>query len=399
MNNLLLPIKPHPSKKISDEIKNKKDYINLTIGMPDYGPPKKILEWLDQHVKEAINKGYADFNKYADSRGVIELRQAISIRYDIKYNVQINHNQQIIVTNGAAEAIWLTIFTCTNIGDEVIIPDPCYMLYEPIISSLGRKVVRIKTLEETKFDVNLKLLEKCISHKTKLIIINSPSNPTGTIYTEQNLYDICDLANRKNIYVMHDEVFDDIIFDGIHYPIIAFQKKYKNLIMVNSFSKRYGMTGWRLGWLLGSDEFIEQALKAHTFMTLATNALIQNVVAHAVNNQEIEEIVKKNKDNIQKKSSLFCSLLNKIKGIELNFKPAGAMYVFPKINLLYKLLPKKYQFNSISESVGKFILDEAKVATIPGSAFGPSGDNYLRISIAGDEDDLEEAILRIKRLF
>ena len=367
--------------------------------MPDYGPPKKILVWLKEMIEDGMRKYCADFNKYADSRGLLELRQAISIRYNRKYNIQTDPEQEIIITNGAAEAIWITIFTCTSIGEEVIIADPCYMLYEPIIISLGRKPVRIKTSENTKFIINLKSLETNISYKTKLIIINSPSNPTGAVYTKQELYEICELAQKKNIFVMHDEVFDDIIFNDTHFPIVGLSKKHKNLILVNSFSKRYGITGWRLGWLLGPSGFIEQALKAHTFMTLATNRLIQSVIARAVNDDEIEEVVKKNKETIFKRSKLFCSLLTETRGIQLDFEPLGAMYVFPKITLLYQILPKEYKSHSISESVAKFILDKAKVATVAGSAFGPSGDNYLRFSVANNQTDLCGAISRIKELF
>ncbi|WP_375358409.1 pyridoxal phosphate-dependent aminotransferase [Candidatus Tisiphia endosymbiont of Neophilaenus lineatus] len=385
-------IHPHPSKDISDKIGGKESYINMTVGNPNFNLPEKLLNSL----KATIESNDSTLNKYADSRGFYPLRTAIAERYKIKYNIKLQPNNQILVTNGCAEAIWLTIFTATNIGDEVIIPDPCYMLYEPIIISLGRLPVRSVTSHLNRFELDVDDILKCITPKTKLIIINTPCNPTGTVYTLETLKKLYQIIVEKDIYLMQDEVFDDFIFTGQpHIPIIKFCDNMNNLIVVNSFSKRLGITGWRVGWLVASEKFTAQALKAHTYNCLAVNTLIQKALVEVMNDQEVINTTKSNVSLLEKKLTRFFSSLQEIDGFELDKAPNSGMYLFPNISTLYKKIPNSYQNNSVSESVANFILDKTRVAVVPGTAFGKAGENHIRISITGSEANLLEAIERL----
>lgn len=392
MNKLLNIIHPHPSKDISDKIGGKENYINMTVGNPNFNLPEKLLNSL----KATIESNDSTLNKYADSRGFYPLRTAIAERYKIKYNIKLQANNQILVTNGCAEAIWLTIFTATNIGDEVIIPDPCYMLYEPIVISLGRLPVRSVTSYLNRFELDIDDILKCITPKSKLIIINTPCNPTGTVYTLETLKKLYQIIVEKDIYLMQDEVFDDFIFTGqSHIPIIKFCNNMHNLIVVNSFSKRLGITGWRVGWLVASEKFTAQALKAHTYNCLAVNTLIQTALAEVMNDQEVINTTKSNVSLLEKKLTRFFSSLQEIDGLELDKAPNSGMYLFPNISTLYKKIPNSYQNNSVSESVANFILDKTRVAVVPGTAFGKAGENHIRISITGSEESLLEAIERL----
>jgi len=391
MNELLCTIPPHPSKKISDAIQGKDGYINMTIGSPHFDPPKKILDSL----KIIIQGNDKTYNKYAHSRGCYLLRSAIAERYEYKYNIKLNPDNQVLITNGCAEAIWLTIFTATNIGDEVIIPDPCYVLYEPIIVSLGRYPIRFPTSHLNGFQLDIESILKCITSKTKLIIINSPCNPTGTVYTVETLRKLCKIVIKKNIYLMQDEVFDDFIFNKqSHTTILKTCKNLKNLIVVNSFSKRLGITGWRLGWLVASEEFTTQAVKAHTFHCLAVNTLIQTAVAMVMNDQEVIDEIQNNGLLLEKNMTNFFSLIQKIDGFDFHKIPDAGMYLFPNISNLYQNIPDNYKIGTKSEAVANFILEKSHIAVVPGSAFGKNGENHIRISIAGSEKDLLEAIKR-----
>lgn len=399
MNELLTIIKPHPSKKISDEIRGKQGYINLTVGMPHFGPSKTILKKLKQLAEESLQLTCANFNKYADSRGLCDLRNAVAERYTCKYDFKPNPDYEILITNGCAEAIWLTIFTTTNIGDEVIIPDPCYMLYEPIIITLGRFPVRIKSDYQNNFALDINNILDAITPKTRLIIINSPANPTGMMYSVDILKALCSIAYEKNIYIMHDEVFDDFVFQNYHIPIVTVSKELNNLIMVNSFSKRLGITGWRLGWLMASKKIIDEALKAHTFNNLAINALSQEVIASTMNNVEVINEILINTKKLQNNLNSFYANLKTVEGFECDVVPQGGMYLFPNISKIYNKIPIEFKTSSISESVAKFILHKCKIAVVPGIAFGRNGEGHIRISVAAEEQELLEAIGRLKCLF
>lgn len=400
MNELLTLIKPHPSKKISDSIRGKDGYIDMTVGMPHFGPSKKILGILKKIAHESLQETCSEINKYADSKGLYCLREEIAKRYLQKYAINLNPNEEIIITNGCAEAIWLTIFTATSIGDEIIIPDPCYMLYEPIIISLGRHPVRVETSVVDNFILHPSSVLKKITAKTKLIIINSPANPTGTVYPEDVLKELCEIAEKKNIYLMHDEVFDDFIFGEVtHTPIIQFSHISANLIMVNSFSKRFGITGWRLGWLIATKKFMSQVLKAHTFNCLAVNRMAQKVIAHAVNDKEVIDDVKLNTSNMLCNLKKFATELERIEGFIFKNLPDGGMYLFPEVSGLFKRISRSFKDESISESVSKFVLEKCQIAFVPGVAFGNVGGAHVRISIAGEEQLLFEAIDRLRRFF
>ena len=216
MNRNLLAIPPHPSKKISDQVKDDPSIVNLTVGEPEYGPPRA---WNKEIVRLLQESDAATIHRYASSRGVADLRDAIAKRYAEWYRLSLDADSQVLVTNGAAEALWLSIFALTNEGDEIIIPDPSYMLYEPIATSLNRKPIRVPTYPDEDFLPNLKRIEESITLRTRLLILNSPANPTGVVYPKTLLRSIVELAKSRQLYVVHDEVFDRCTYVGKHVPI------------------------------------------------------------------------------------------------------------------------------------------------------------------------------------
>lgn len=396
MNSNLLSIRPHPSKQISDAIAHDPEAINLTVGEPSYGPPDLFLDTV-AYLSGKSKDDSSFYNRYAHSRGVSALREAISRRYKKMYDLDLDSNSQVIITHGAAEAIWLSVFAVTNPGDEVIIPDPCYMLYEPIVLSLGRCPVRVRTSVEKGFLLNVDQIEQAITTRTRLILLNSPENPTGAVYHSDGLRAISDCAGRRGLYIMHDEVFDDIVFTGSHVPLCVFDPKTANTIMVNSFSKRFGMTGWRLGWLVAAPDVVALATKAHSFISLATGTLIQEAAAIILNDPEIEKGIRANTRKLFHRSRRFLNSLLAISGFKCSAAPLGGFYVFPEITDIYKeVVQATAGSGSMSEKVAQYLLDTCKVAVVPGTGFGPGGEGYVRISFAASDDKLEVALERFR---
>ncbi len=246
MNEDLLALRPHPSKAISDAALGIPGLINLSIGEASFGAPRKILDALLDAVSTE-RQDARSFDRYANSRGTPALREAIALRYQRLYGLRVDPATEVLVTHGAAEAIWLAVFTLTNTGDDVLIPDPCYVLYDGIPLSLGRRPVPIRTTAESGFRIQPEQLRQAITPSSRFLILNSPANPTGTMYDESQLEAILAVAAERGLTVLQDEVFDRIVFRGSHTPMGRFDPLLRSTIMVNSLSKLFGMTGWRLG--------------------------------------------------------------------------------------------------------------------------------------------------------
>jgi aspartate/methionine/tyrosine aminotransferase len=254
--------------------------------------------------------------------------------------------------------------------------------------------VRVPLRPEDGFVLRPADLESALTERSRLLLINSPSNPTGTVFDEEVLGEIAEFAEAAGLYVMHDEVFDEIIFEGRHLPLLKLAGPRKRVVMVNSISKRFGMTGWRLGWLVASGDVVSQATKAHTFMSLATGTLIQEAVAPAMNDPSVQQEVSAHVDVLRDRSHKFARALSAVSGFDCA-APAGGFYLFPKVRKFYDdFVPTQLKHGSVSEAVAGFFLSECKVAVVPGSAFGPGGDECLRISMVGPETSFFEAVRR-----
>lgn len=396
MNRDLLACRPHPSKQISDAIAADPQALNLTVGEPGYGPPARFLDRVAELTRERGEDPAPAYNRYAHSRGLPKLRAAIAGYYRRRYGLEVDPEAELLVTNGGAEALWLTVFTLTNPGDEVVIPDPCYMLFEPIALSLGRHPVRIRTRAENAFRLDPRDLEAQLTPRTRLVMLNSPENPTGTVYDRATLERILELARERGFHVMHDEVFDSIIFRGEHVPARLLDAKNERVVMVNSFSKRFGMTGWRLGWLLAPPDVVAEAAKAHTFQSLATGTLVQEAAAEALADPESDAEVRGHCEALQAKGARFLQSLETIEGFALPVgPPAGGFYAFVDVTGFGRRIGAT---NGVSDAVVRYLLQHAKVGVVPGNGFGAGGEGYIRISYAAPEAQLEQALERLRRI-
>jgi len=393
VNRDLLSLRPHASKAISDAALLNPGLVNLSIGEASFGAPRKVLDALAGALKSDGRP--PPFNHYAHSRGTPGLRQAIARRYRRLYGVDVDPETEVLVTHGAAEAIWLAVFTLTNAGDEVLLPDPCYVLYDGVVGSLGRKAVRLPTSARSGFQITPQQLRAAITPTTRLLILNSPANPTGAFYDRDELAALLAVAAEAGITVLHDEVFDRVVFDGAHTPLASLDPGLGSTIMVNSLSKLYGMTGWRLGWMVARRETVEQALKAHTYMSLAVATIIQDAVTGALNDTDVDAEVERNVAELKQRMLRVKGELERIDGIEFPAgAPRGGFYLFPRVEGLARRLG--LQRDSASEAVVEFLTQRCGVAVVPGNVYGPCGEGHIRLVVAAPDSLLNQALGRIQ---
>ena len=363
-----------------------KDVINLSIGEPDFDTP----EFIKDAAKQAIDD---NFTHYTAVPGIIELRQAICKKLKRDNNVDYTP-EQIVVTTGAKQALVNTLLSIVNPGDEVIIPVPFWVSYSEMVKIAEGTAVYVNAGIDHDFKITAQQLKEAITPATKLIMLNSPCNPTGSVYTKDEMKALAEvIAEYPNIYVLSDEIYEHIIFEGKHESFAQFESIKDRVIIVNGVSKGFAMTGWRLGFLAAPLHIAKACNKMQGQFTSATCSIAQKAALAAFNanpeeTTELTEMLKK----FHSRRDLLLSLLNDIPGVKTNV-PNGAFYLFPDVTYYYG---KKHGDQVISDGndLCLYLLDKTFVALVPGSAFGD--ENCIRLSYATSEDNLKEAMRRIK---
>jgi aminotransferase len=348
------------------------DMISLTIGQPDFQTPQHIKE----AAKEAIDEG---FTNYTHNAGFPALREAatryLKNKYDLKYNLN-----EVIITNGASQAIDSALRTILSPGDEVVLPGPVYPGYEPIITLCNANPIYADT-RNTNFKLTKEVLEESITSRTKCIILPYPSNPTGMSFTEDELREIANLIRDKNIFVLADEIYSELTFDRPHTSIAKLLRK--QTIVINGLSKSHSMTGWRVGILCAPEEILQHILKVHQYNVSCASSISQKA-AYAALTKGVDDGVEMKKTYKQRRDYAYGRLE------KMGFKvvnPDGAFYFFIKI-------PESIKKDSLSFSLE--LAQSYKVGVVPGSAFSPLGEGYIRISYACSNELLEEGLNRIE---
>lgn len=365
-----------------------KKVISFAAGEPDFDTPENIK-------KEAVSAIKNGFTKYTASSGIIELKEAIIEKLK-KDNYVEYKTSEIIISNGAKQCLFNAILTLCNPGDEVLLPTPCWVSYTEQIKFAQAVPIFIKTNQEEDFKLLAAQVEEKISPRTKLLILNSPNNPTGAVYEPEELKKIAQLLLKYNIYCLCDEIYEKLIYDNAkHLTIASLSKEVKEkIIIINGVSKSYAMTGWRIGYAAGPEEIISGMSKIQGHSTSNPNSIAQKASVEALlGRQETIEAMRKAFDERRK---YMIERLNKIEGVSC-FAPSGAFYAFPNVS---KILKKGIEYNGKkidnSFDLSNFILQEAEVALIPGSAFEAEG--YLRLSYAASLEDIKEGLGRIENI-
>ena len=369
-------LKPSGIRKFFDLVSEMKDAISLGVGEPDFDTP-----W---HIRDegifALEKGKTF---YTSNAGLKELREEICNYLKRRQGITYNPAKEVLVTVGGSEAIDIGLRALINPGDEVIIPQPSYVSYEPCAVLAGAKPVIIDLKAENEFRLTADELKAVISDKTKVLILPFPNNPTGAIMERKDLEDIAKIIKENDIYVMSDEIYAELTYKNEHVSIASLDGMKERTILINGFSKAYAMTGWRLGYACAPENIIKQMTKIHQFAIMCAPTTSQYAAVEALKNGDDDVKMMKTAYNQRRRF-----LINAFKEMGLEcFEPFGAFYVFPCIK----------EFKMTSEEFATRFLEEEKVAVVPGNAFGASGEGFVRISYAYSLENLKSAIERLKR--
>lgn len=368
-------IKPSGIRKYFDVAQTMEDVISLGVGEPDFYTPWPIR-------RTAITTLERGKTFYTSNAGLIKLREAISSYTHKNTGITYNPNDEIVVTVGGSEAIDLTVRTIVESGDEVIIIEPSFVCYKPIVEMAGGIPVIIETKEEDNFKLTAEQLKSAITDKTKLLVLPFPNNPTGAIMTREDLEPIAEILRDTNIMVLSDEIYSELTYGRKHCSIISLEGMRERTIYVNGFSKAFAMTGWRLGYMCGPVEILKHALKIHQFGIMSSPTVSQYAAIEALTSCNSD--VKKMVAEYDTRRRYLVDAFNKM-GLHC-FMPEGAFYIFPCIK----------STGMTSEEFCEKLLYSKKVAVVSGAAFGDSGEGYVRISYAYSQKHLKEAVLRIK---
>ena len=352
-----------------------KSVVHLEIGEPDFDTPRHISE----AAFEALKKGQTH---YVNAQGIIPLRKEIAKEMEKTRGVPVDPDC-VIVTPGAKPIMFYAILALLQRGDEAIYPDPGFPIYESMIRFTGARPVPIPLREELDFSFDINELASKITPKTRMIILNSPHNPTGGVLTKDELRFIADLAKKNEITVFSDEVYDNMLYEGESFSITSYPGMMDRTILLNGFSKTYAMTGWRLGYAVVPKELVDPIVKLIVNSVSCTPAFIQHAGIAALTGPQ--DSVPVMVEEFRRRRDLIVSGLNSIPGISC-LSPRGAFYVFPNIKKL----------GMTSDEAADYLLNEAGVATLSGAAFGIYGEGYLRLSYANSQENLRKALDRIR---
>ena len=376
LNKTITEIKPSGIRKFFDIVSEMKDAISLGVGEPDFDTP-----W---HIREegiySLEKGRT---YYTSNSGIKELREEICRYLHRRFNLTYDWKSETLVTIGGSEAIDIALRVMLEPGDEVLLPQPSYVSYEPCIIMAGGKPVIIELKAENEFKLTSKQIEEACTDKTKVLILPFPNNPTGSVMSKDELEKIIDIIKEKDLFVLSDEIYAELTYGEKHTSIASLPGMKERTIVINGFSKSYAMTGWRLGYAAGPAEIIKQMTKLHQFSIMCAPTNSQYAAVEALKNGDSDvEMMAEAYDQRRR------FLLHELRRIGLEcFEARGAFYVFPCIK----------STGMTSEEFATRLLQEEKIAVVPGTAFGDSGEGYLRISYAYSIEKIKQALERIER--
>lgn len=369
-------LRPSGIRKFFDIVATMKDVISLGIGEPDFTTPPSIIE----AGIRALNAGETH---YTSNAGIIELRQAVAGYIQDKYGVSYDPKGGVIITVGVSEALYLTMTALLNPGEEVIVPTPCFVSYQAEIILAGGVPVELPTYVENSFQVTPDDVRAAITPRTKAILLGYPNNPTGAVYTREVLLEIARIAEENDLIVISDELYDQLVYGVEHVCFASLPGMQARTILLGGFSKNYAMTGWRAGFACGPEDIIKGLVRIHQYTIMSAPTVSQMAALEALKNGD--EYVIKMRNEYDRRRRLIVNGLNQL-GLP-TFEPKGAFYAFPNITVT----------GMDDETFAQKLLEEEKVACVPGSSFGAGGAGYVRCSYATAYEKIEEALRRMER--
>lgn len=380
LSDRLEMVNPSEIRKLFDLAQGVEGLISLGIGEPDFDTPEHIKEY----AKEALDKG---MTHYGPNAGLPMLREAIARKLKKQNGIEADPKSEIMVLVGANQAFIMGLATFLKDGEEVLIPSPMFVSYAPAVILAGGRPVEVPTYEENEFRLSADDLEKHVSDKTRALIINSPNNPTGAVLTKKDLEEIADFAVEHDLIVFSDEVYEHFVYDGVkNHSIASLDGMFERTITINGFSKTFAMTGWRLGFVAAPAWIIEKMTRFQMYNATCPVTFAQYAAAKALEDERSWKAVEEMRQEYDRRRNLVWKRLNEM-GLP-TVKPKGAFYIFPRIR----------DTGLTDKEFSELMLKEAKVAVVPGSAFGKAGEGYIRISYATAYEKLEEAMDRMEKV-
>jgi len=376
MNKKAEIIPPSGIRAFFDLVLGMKDVISLGVGEPDFTTPWNIRETAIYSIEEG-------YTSYTSNKGLLELRHDLSRHLKSAYGLDYDTEDEMLITVGVSEAFDLALRALLNRGDRVLIPEPCYVSYGPIVTLCGGEPVFIRTRPDNGFKITAKDIDRYCDKKTKAIILNYPNNPTGASYSREELKGISRAVSRHDLAVLSDEIYCELTYDFRHTPFPMLAGMKERTVYLNGFSKAYAMTGWRIGYACAPREIIHHMTKIHQYTMMCVPTVSQMAAREAL--KRASGSVQAMKREYKRRRNYIVSALNEM-ALDCH-RPEGAFYAFPSI--------KKTGLGSMDFS--RALLKEENVAVVPGTAFGPSGEGYVRMSYASSMENIKEALVRIKR--
>lgn len=372
LSRRLTSIKPSGIRELFEIASKYPDVANLTLGEPDADTP----EYIKRAACKALDVG---FTHYTTNLGILELRKAMARKYEREYGVDVSPESEILVTQGGTQAILVGLTALLEEGDEVLIPTPAFVGYAGVATLLGARIVEVETVMEDGFTPTREALEKSMTDRTKVIVVNSPSNPTGSMYERHILEEVADFALEHDLYILSDEVYEKFVFDGEMVSMLSLGEDVKrHTLLVNSLSKTYAMTGWRIGYLIAPEEVISTAVRYQMYDGVCPSSIAQKAALAALEGPQ--DFVKSYTSEIKGRVEYAHRMLSSMSHVNV-VKPRGAFYIFPRIDI-----------GMSSVELCKKVIEEERVAMVPGSAFGKGGEDHVRISLAASMEIIERGL-------
>jgi aminotransferase len=368
-------LKPSGIRKFFDIVATMKDVISLGIGEPDFVTPQPIIE-------AGIQALHAGETHYTSNAGLIELRQAITAYIRKTYGVEYDPRTEAIITVGVSEALYLAMTALLNPGDEVIIPTPCFVSYQAEVILAGGVPVEVATCVEDGFQVQPERLEAAITSRTKAILLGYPNNPTGAVYSREVLLEIAHIAEKYDLIVISDELYDQLVYGVKHICFPSLPGMRNRTVLLGGFSKNYAMTGWRAGFACGPADIIKGLVRIHQYTIMSAPTMSQVAALEAI--QHGHQFVVQMRQEYDRRRKLIVAGLNQL-GLP-TFEPHGAFYAFPNVAIT----------GMDDETFAQKLLEEQRVAVVPGNSFGAGGEGFVRCSYATAYEKIEEALSRMQ---
>lgn len=369
-------LKPSGIRRFFDIAATMKDVVTLGIGEPDFVTPRHIID-------KSIDSLRAGQTSYTSNSGLLELRQAIANYVGGLYGIEYDPNDQIVVTVGVSEAMWLALRTILDPGDEVLVPEPCFVANAAAVEMAGGVPIHVDTFVEDHFQVTGAMLEAAVTPRTKAILINYPNNPTGAVLSRERMAEIAAVAEKYDLLVLSDEIYERLIYGVEHTNFASLPGMYERTILMSGMSKTFAMTGWRIGYVCAPREIMEGIRKLHQYLIMSAPTVGQHAALEALTHGEDD--VREMRGEYDKRRRLIVDGFNQL-GLHC-FEPRGAFYAFPNIGVT----------GMSDEEFCERLLMEERVAVVPGSAFGRSGTGFVRASYATSRERIEIALERIAR--